>query len=121
MSELSDLVRVRMRERGWSYAELARRAGLPRSTVHHLATQERFRRMPEDSTLLALARGLDLPLPAVRRAAATAAGILARSEPAEAPEVTSLIENLRTLTADEQRHVAALVDSLLREHSHQQT
>ena len=114
MTAWRDLVQARIRERGWSYAEVGRRAGLPRSTVHHLATREHFQRMPEVASLEAMARGLDLPVEVVRDAAAAAAGISVYRERADDdPEITLLIASLERLTADERRHVAALVQSLL--------
>ncbi|MEZ0091307.1 helix-turn-helix domain-containing protein [Streptacidiphilus sp. EB129] len=72
---LQQLMRERLDRQGWSYGEAARRGGIPRSTVHHLATTERLVRMPNPATLEGLARGLELPLDAIRRAAAEACGI----------------------------------------------
>ena len=37
LNPLQQLIQQRMRERGWSYGEVARRGGLPRSTVYALA------------------------------------------------------------------------------------
>ncbi|MEV0962164.1 helix-turn-helix transcriptional regulator [Streptomyces sp. NPDC049910] len=115
---LRELVKSRLEQRGWSYGDVARRGGVPRSTVHHLATAERVTRMPQQATLEGLARGLELPLEAVRRAAAEACGIhLYFEEPPGAtadPEVATLIASVRRLTPDDRRHVTALVESLLR-------
>jgi Helix-turn-helix len=72
---LQRLMRERLDREGWSYGEVARRGGVPRSTVHHLATSERLVRMPQPTTLEGLARGLELPLDAIRRAAAESCGI----------------------------------------------
>ncbi|MEU2492361.1 helix-turn-helix transcriptional regulator, partial [Streptomyces sp. NPDC007883] len=69
---LQELVKSRLEQQGWSYGDVARRGGIPRSTVHHLATAGRVTRMPQQATLEGLARGLELPLDAVRRAAAEA-------------------------------------------------
>ena len=120
---LQQLMRERLDREGWSYGEVARRGELPRSTVHHLATSERLVRMPQPATLEGLARGLELPLDAVRRAAAEACGIhLYAAGPAPAaadggpsvdPEVDVLIASLQKLSIDDRRHVAALVESLL--------
>lgn len=116
---LQQLMRSRLDQQGWSYGEAARRGGIPRSTVHHLATTERLVRMPQPATLEGLARALDLPLDAIRRAAAEACGIhLYAGEPAGAavspdPEVDVLIASLQKLSVDDRRHVAALVESLL--------
>jgi transcriptional regulator with XRE-family HTH domain len=112
MNALQELVRERLERQGWSYGEVARRGGIPRSTVHHLATTERLVRMPQPATLEGLARGLELPLDAVRRAAAEACGIHVY-EAAPDPEVDVLIASLQQLSAQDRRHVAALVESLL--------
>ncbi|MGW1886513.1 helix-turn-helix domain-containing protein [Streptomyces sp. NPDC001970] len=115
---LQDLVKSRLEQQGWSYGDVARRGGIPRSTVHHLATVERVTRMPQQATLEGLARGLELPLDAVRRAAAEACGIhLYFEEPADTaadPEVATLIASVQRLSVADRRHVAALVESLLR-------
>ena len=117
---LQQLMRERLDRQGWSYGEVARRGGIPRSTVHHLATSERLVRMPQPATLEGLSRGLELPLDAVRRAAAEACGIhlyaAGPATPAEGstdPEVDVLIASLQKLSMDDRRHVAALVESLL--------
>ncbi|MDX6345625.1 MAG: hypothetical protein QOF84_415 [Streptomyces sp.] len=119
---LQQIMRERLDRQGWSYGEVARRGGIPRSTVHHLATTERLVRMPQPTTLEGLARGLELPLDAVRGAAAEACGIhVYAGESAGAaaagatadPEVDMLIASVQRLSADDRRHVAALVESLL--------
>ena len=74
MNPLQELIRRRMAEREWSYADVARRGALPRSTVHHLARNERPARPPHPQTLTKLAQGLELPAAQVRAAAARAAG-----------------------------------------------
>jgi transcriptional regulator with XRE-family HTH domain len=106
------LIRERLVQQRWSYGDVARRGGLSRSTVHHLATAERPVRMPQPATLEGLARGLDLPREAVRRAAARSCGIHVY-EPAPDPEADVLIASLQQLSASDRRHVAALVESLL--------
>ncbi|MFF4156993.1 helix-turn-helix domain-containing protein [Streptomyces sp. NPDC001678] len=121
---LSQIIKERLDRQGWSYGEVARRGGVPRSTVHHLATAERLVRMPQPATLEGLSRGLDLPLDSLRRAAAEACGIhlYPTAEPAAEtrepaapadPEVDLLIASVQRLSADDRRHVAALVESLL--------
>jgi transcriptional regulator with XRE-family HTH domain len=102
-----------MTSRHWSYSDVARRGGLPRSTVHHLATTEHLQRPPHPATLDGLARGLDIPLETVRAAAAAAAGLAAWSEPVRDPEIEVLVAALTKLSPDERRHVQALVQSLL--------
>ena len=114
MSTLGDLIQTQLRELGWSYAELARRCALPRSTVHFLATQERLRRMPGTATLDALSRGLGVPASLVREAAAVSAGISVYRETSQDSEVQLLIASVERLSADDRRHVMALVTSLLK-------
>lgn len=111
-SALQELVRDRLGRQGWSYGDVARRGAIPRSTVHHLATVERLARMPQPATLEGLARGLELPLDTVRRAAAETCGIHLY-EPSPDPEVDVLIASLQQLSTQDRRHVAALVESLL--------
>ena len=109
---LQDLVRDRLERQGWSYGDVARRGGVPRSTVHHLATVERLARMPQPATLEGLARGLELPLDTVRRAAAETCGIHLYEASAD-PEVDLLMASLKQLSPQDRRHVTALVESLL--------
>ncbi|MEU9475331.1 helix-turn-helix transcriptional regulator [Streptomyces sp. NPDC048191] len=122
---LQQLIRERLDGKGWSYGDVARRGGVPRSTVHHLATTDRVVRMPQATTLEGLAKGLQLPLDAVRRAAAEACGIHVYGNPAGQdtdgtaaarttdPEVDLLIASVQQLSSEDRRHVAALVESLL--------
>lgn len=116
MSEVSHtlqrLLRERLESKSWSYGDVARRGSIPRSTVHQLATAERLVRMPQPATLEGLARGLEIPLDIVRRAAAYSCGIHVY-EAAPDPEVDMLMASLQQLTAQDRRHVAALVESLL--------
>jgi hypothetical protein len=100
-----------MRERGWSYSTVAQRSGLPRSTVHHIASADGARRPSRPATLEALASGLELPIAVVRAAAAEAAGL--RVDPVAIDADTAvIIAGLEELTPEERRHVAALVESL---------
>ncbi|WP_131747545.1 helix-turn-helix transcriptional regulator [Frankia sp. Cppng1_Ct_nod] len=114
MNQLQQLIRSRIDERGWSYAEVARRGRLPRSTVHNLATNARLLRLPQPATLDGLARGLELPLPVVRSAAAAAAGLTLHAEAGSDPEVTALVAGVEQLSPVDRKHVTALVESLLR-------
>ncbi|MEV5508905.1 helix-turn-helix domain-containing protein [Streptomyces orinoci] len=110
---LQQLMRQRLDGQGWSYGEVARRGGIPRSTVHHLATSERLVRLPQPATLEGLARGLELPLDRVRQAAAEACGIHLSTACRPATEADPLIAGVQRLSAEDRRHVAALVESLL--------
>ena len=75
INPLQQLIRQRQAERGWSYGEVARRGGLPRSTVYTLVTTRNLTRPPRPDTIDALARGLDVPVAAVRAAAAESTGL----------------------------------------------
>jgi transcriptional regulator with XRE-family HTH domain len=113
MNALQQLIRARMLELHWSYSDVARRGGLPRSTVHHLASNGRSVRLPNPVTLQRLAVGLDLPLELVRDAAAAAAGFVLGKEQMDDPEIEVLVASLSRLSPEDRRHVAALVRSLL--------
>jgi transcriptional regulator with XRE-family HTH domain len=118
VNPLQRLILQRLRERSWSYGEVARRGGLPRSTVYTLATTRNLARPPRPATIDALAKGLDVPVSAVRAAAAESTGLhYYDSAPTghEAPgdqERDLLIASIDELTPEDRRHVAALVESL---------
>ena len=118
LNPLQHLIHHRLRERGWSYGEVARRGGLPRSTVYTLATTRNLARPPRPATIDALAKGLDVPVSAVRAAAAASTGRHyydeAPGEPENPgdPERELLIASIDELTPEDRRHVAALVESL---------
>jgi hypothetical protein len=118
LNPLQQLIHQRLRERGWSYGEAARRGGLPRSTVYTLATTRNLARPPRPATIDGLARGLDLPVSAVRAAAAESTGlhyydeVPAGREQAGDPERELLIASIDELSPEDRRHVAALVESL---------
>ena len=120
INPLQRLIQQRMGEQGWSYGDVARRGGLPRSTVYTLATTRNLARPPRPATIDALAKGLDVPVAAVRAAAAESTGLHyydeapAAGERAGDPERELLIASIDELTAEDRRHVAALVDSLRR-------
>jgi len=113
MNALQELIQTRMRELNRSYGEIARRGGLPRSTVHHLASNHRPVRVPNPRTLERLAVGLEVPEHVVRAAAAMAAGFVLDQQPADDPEIEVLVASLARLSAEERRHVSALVRSML--------
>jgi transcriptional regulator with XRE-family HTH domain len=118
INPLQRLIQQRMREQGWSYGHVARRGGLPRSTVSTLATTRNLGRPPRPATIDALARGLDVPVSAVRAAAAESTGLHyydqtpARREDLGDRERELLIASIDELTPEDRRHVAALVESL---------
>ena len=118
LNPLQRLIQRRLRERGWSYREVARRGGLPHSTVHTLAATRNLGRPPRPATIDALAKGLDVPVSAVRAAAAESTGLHYYDEAPSGPENPGdperelLIASIDELTPDDRRHVAALVESL---------
>jgi hypothetical protein len=143
MNPLQRLIRQRLEDQGWSYGDVAKRGGLPRSTVYTLATTRNLARPPRPATLNGLAWGLDLPVSVVRSAAAESTGLHyyddepgsassggassggagsggagpggagpGRLRPAGDPERDLLIASIDELTAEDRRHVAALVESL---------
>jgi transcriptional regulator with XRE-family HTH domain len=120
VNPLQRLIAGRLQERGWSYGEVARRSGLPRSTIYTLATTRNLVRPPRPATINGLAAGLDVPVSAVRAAAAESTGMHYYDEPrAESgsgdpgdQERELLIASIDELSAEDRRHVAALVESL---------
>ena len=126
MNPLQRLIRQRLDEQGWSYGDVAKRGGVPRSTVYTLATTRNLARPPRPATLNGLAWGLDLPVSVVRSAAAESTGLHYYDDdggsggdggpgapgPARDPERDLLIASIDELTAEDRRHVAALVESL---------
>jgi transcriptional regulator with XRE-family HTH domain len=123
MNPLQRLIAQRLRERGWSYGEVARRGGLPRSTVYTLATTRNLVRPPRPATIDALAKGLDVPVSVVRSAAAESTGLhyyddaTAGQQQAGDSERELLIASIDELSPEDRRHVAALVESLRRKAS----
>lgn len=115
MNALQQLIRTRMTELNRSYGEIARRGGLPRSTVYHLASNHRPVRVPNPRTLERLAVGLEVPEHVVRTAAAAAAGfVIDEQAAADDPEIEVLVASLARLSPEERRHVSALVRSMLK-------
>jgi len=125
INPLQRLIQQRLRERAWSYGEVARRGGLPRSTVYTLAMTRNLARPPRPATIDALAKGLDVPVSAVRTAAAESTGLHYYDEAQDRggqapaggerpgdPERDLLIASIDELTPEDRRHVAALVESL---------
>jgi transcriptional regulator with XRE-family HTH domain len=118
LNPLQRLIQQRLREQGWSYGRVARRGELPRSTVYTLATTRSLGRPPRPATIDALAKGLDVPVSAVRAAAAESTGLhyydnaAAGQEQPDDQERELLIASIDELTPEDRRHVAALVESL---------
>ena len=118
LNPLQRLIQQRLRERRWSYGEAAKRGGLARSTLYTLATTRNLARPPRPATINALAKGLDVPVSAVRAAAAESTGLHyyddappGRERPGD-QERELLVASIDELTPEDRRHVAALVESL---------
>ena len=114
---LQRLIRQRLHDRGWSYGEVARRGALPRSTVYTLATTRNLARPPRPATIDALAKGLGMPVSAVRAAAAASTGLHYYDAPGQYGDAGDrerelLIDSIDELSPEDRRHVAALVESL---------
>jgi transcriptional regulator with XRE-family HTH domain len=124
---LQRLIQQCLRERKLSYGDVARRGGLPRSTVYTLATTRNLVRPPRPATIDALAKGLDVPVSMVRAAAAESTGLHYYDEtPSERrrsgdQERDLLIASIDELSAEDRRHVAALVESLRKKASDEPT
>jgi transcriptional regulator with XRE-family HTH domain len=119
VNPLQRLIAERLRERGWSYGDVARRSGLPRSTVYTLATTRNLVRPPRPATIDGLAVGLDVPVSVVRAAAAESTGLHYYDGPRAGvgggpgdQERELLIASIDELSPEDRRHVAALVESL---------
>src|ERR1700730_3621640 len=114
---LQRLIQQRLREGKLSYGDVARRGGLPRSTVYTLTTTRNLVCPPRPATIDALARGLDVPVSVVRTAAAESTGLHYYDEAPSGyqpgdQERDLLIASIGELSPDDRRHVAALVESL---------
>jgi len=118
MNALQQLIRTRMAELNCSYGEIARRGGLPRSTLYHLATNPRVAGVPHPRTLERLAVGLEVPEGVVRAAAGAAAGFVLKEQLTDDPAIEALVTSLAQLSAEERRHVSALVRSMLEARGH---
>ena len=120
LNPLQRLIQQRLRERRWSYGEAAKRGGLARSTLYTLATTRNLARPPRPATINALAKGLDVPVSAVRAAAAESTGLHYYDEAPAGPSRPGdqdrdlLIASIDELSPEDRRHVAALVESLRR-------
>jgi hypothetical protein len=88
--------------------------------VYTLATTRNLVRPPRPATIDGLAKGLDVPVSAVRAAAAESTGMHYYDEPAEGTgragpgdqQRELLIASIDELSPEDRRHVAALVESL---------
>lgn len=77
---LQALIRARMDERGWSYADVAHRTGdeVTRGRLQQLGNGTRMSKFPDPGTILLLAQALEVDVTAVVLAAAQSLGLDAR-------------------------------------------
>lgn len=112
LNPLAKLIADRRAERRLSYADIAKKGGLPKSTVHKLATTVSWTFPPSTVTLDRLARGLELPSATVRKAASEAVGLTAHV--IVDPSLDTLVGSIEMLTEDQRAQVSALVDAMMR-------
>ena len=114
---LQRLIQQRLKEAKLSYGDVARRGGLPRSTVYTLATtgtwcgrraRPRLTRSPRDSTCRSR---WFAPLPPSPRGLHYYDEAPPGHEPGD-QERDLLIASIDELSSEDRRHVAALVESL---------
>jgi hypothetical protein len=93
VNPLQRLIQQRLRERGWSYGDVARRGGLPRSTVYTLAITRNLVRPPRPATNDGLAKGLDVPVSAVGRPRRNRPGCTTTTSPGPGRAAARAIRN----------------------------
>lgn len=112
---LAELIAETMQRRGFTYGDIARKGGLPKSTVHKLARTETWVHSPRSDTLDRLAVGLELAPAVVRRAASEAVGLTRHVE--YDAGVGALIGSIEQLSPDQRAQIAALVDAMTRQNN----
>jgi len=110
---LADLVAAHCERTGDTMAAIASRGGISRQTLSGLVHRSGPKAFPRHRTLVALAKGLDLPLETVRQLAAESA--LGEGEaPAPRRLVTVLLGHVDGLTDDELEVVLATARAVKR-------
>jgi len=109
MSEVAELIRARLDEKGWSVRELARRADIPQATVHKIVSGQAVQ--PRMETLECIARPLGISSKSLLAAAASDAGYVTTTQDADG--LNLLIAGLRELPPSRQREIAALIEAML--------
>lgn len=109
MHPLGKLIRDRIRDKGWSMHDVARNGGPAARTVAHLAdARVRWRQTPRPETLQKLARGLQLPLAQIQRAAVESIGY-AVVDIAPNDSVRTVVAVMSELTEEQQRTISDMV------------
>lgn len=122
-STLSDLIRDRMAERGWTYSDVARNAKakghvLSRPAIYSIATRKGRHHIPYDRTLRALAAALEYPFDVLSQAAAEQAGYSikeVRTTLKSAGTLRILAAAHEELDMDEQAELARLAEKYVQE------
>lgn len=116
---LRALIQAARDAQGWSWDDLARRCGLPKSTVHAIGTKKQRTDVPPAEILQALAKGLEVPYSRVRDAALLDAGLQAIGDEEVLPEATLLTEAMKDMTEEKRKAylaVAIEISKAYREH-----
>jgi transcriptional regulator with XRE-family HTH domain len=112
-SALQRLIAERRMEKRWSYGDIAQRGGMSRSTVHKLATAK-YEGLPRHDTLTQLAKGLGLPVSAVREAALQSARTrTTRTRSSQGRKI--LLGHAEELTDEQVEHVNRYIDMMFGE------
>lgn len=115
---LADLITARKKERGWSYAQLAHRAGdvLSAQRWQQLGTGVRIKEFPEPATLAAMADALDIDVSVVVLAAAKSTGLDVRNDLSLLAQ--QLPASAARLEPDARNAIVALVRAITKETQH---
>lgn len=121
MDPLQQLIRERMDALGiGSWAELGRRSGLSRATVHTIGTQPR-RGLPNEATIEGLAKGLQIAASQLRAKAFEAAGLPYEEREVEVGgERATLMASIPNLTDDDVEELLAIVEAKRRRREQQE-
>jgi transcriptional regulator with XRE-family HTH domain len=112
MTRLETIVRDRMAALDLSFERLASLTGIPRSTLHKLASGQTVR--PRDSgTFDRLGKALRVSPALLREAAADAAGLHVYSTAID-DDTRVLMGSIEQLTPEQRAQVEALVEAMLR-------
>lgn len=117
-SGLAGFIRSELDRRGWSASQLATKASISRSTITKIF--DRPDAIPRLDTLYGLAQGLDIPLERLIRICGFEPGeddgMLDMERQAllrEAiPELETVVDEMATMTPDQQRSVLAYIQGL---------
>ncbi|MEU4155679.1 helix-turn-helix transcriptional regulator [Actinoplanes sp. NPDC026670] len=111
---MARLIREYQERTGESYADIAKRGGLPKATVGQYVAKP-LTAMPKPESLQKLAAGMRADITTVTRAAQQAAGYHVAE--VDTPDGTRiLISHFEQLSPDQQASVSALVEHLLKQH-----